>query len=213
MEIVMEHATKYIRKAAVLTDISCHLYGGRVYGLQGVNGCGKTMLLRLMAGLIRPTTGSVVLNGKELGKAMDFPPSLGLLPENPAFLPYCTGLQNLIYLSQLKGNVGTVQLRQVLADVGLSADDKRSFKKYSLGMKQRLGIAAAIMEQPELLLLDEPTNALDTDGVAQICQLIRRERERGALVVVASHDAAVLRQVSDQILTISGGRLETEAAS
>lgn len=123
MEIVMEHATKYIRKAAVLTDISCHLYGGRVYGLQGVNGCGKTMLLRLMAGLIRPTTGSVVLNGKELGKAMDFPPSLGLLLENPAFLPYCTGLQNLIYLSQLKGNVGTVQLRQVLADVGLSAHE------------------------------------------------------------------------------------------
>ena len=97
--------------------------------------------------------------------------------------------------------------------MGLDPDDKRTYRKYSLGMKQRLGIAAAIMEQPELLLLDEPTNALDTDGVAQICQLIRRERERGALVVVASHDAAVLRQVSDQILTISGGRLETEAAS
>lgn len=208
MVINIDHGTKYIKKALILDDVSLEMHSGRVYGLQGPNGSGKTMLMRLCCGLIRPTSGQVTIDGKVLGKDMDFPSSLGLLIENPAFLPNYTGLKNLELLADIQGRVGTEQIRNAIADVGLDPDDKRKYRKYSLGMKQRLGIAAAIMEQPELILLDEPTNALDDKGVEQICQLIRRERDRGALVVMACHDAAILEKMADEIFTIYEGKVE-----
>ena len=208
MVINIDHGTKYIKKALILDDVSLEMHSGRVYGLQGPNGSGKTMLMRLCCGLIRPTSGQVTIDGKVLGKDMDFPPSLGLLIENPAFLPNYTGLKNLELLADIQGRVGTEQIRNAITDVGLDPDDKRKYRKYSLGMKQRLGIAAAIMEQPELILLDEPTNALDDKGVEQICQLIRRERDRGALVVMACHDAAILEKMADEIFTIYEGKVE-----
>lgn len=208
MNIEVIHATKYIKKSLILKDVSINLESGTVYGLQGPNGGGKTMLMRLLCGLIRATEGQVLIDGRELGKDMDFPDSLGLLIENPAFLPGYTGLQNLLLLAQLQDRVGETEIRQALLDVGLNPDDKRKYRKYSLGMKQRLGIAAAIMEQPELILLDEPTNALDDKGVAQICNLIRRERDRGALVVLACHDAEILENLSDEIFYIHDGIVE-----
>lgn len=208
MVINIDHGTKYIKKALILDDVSLEMHSGRVYGLQGPNGSGKTMLMRLCCGLIRPTSGQVTIDGKVLGMDMDFPPSLGLLIENPAFLPNYTGLKNLELLADIQGRVGTEQIRNAITDVGLDPDDKRKYRKYSLGMKQRLGIAAAIMEQPELILLDEPTNALDDKGVEQICQLIRRERNRGALVVMACHDAAILEKMADEIFTIYEGKVE-----
>ena len=208
MNIEVIHATKYIKKSLILKDVNIHLESGTVYGLQGPNGGGKTMLMRLLCGLIRATEGQVLIDGKELGKDMDFPNSLGLLIENPAFLPGYTGLQNLLLLAQLQDRIGEKEARQALLDVGLNPDDKRKYRKYSLGMKQRLGIAAAIMEQPELILLDEPTNALDDKGVAQICNLIRRERDRGALVVLACHDAEILENLSDEIFYIHDGIVE-----
>lgn len=208
MNIEVIHATKYIKKSLILKDVNIHLESGTVYGLQGPNGGGKTMLMRLLCGLIRATEGQVLIDGKELGKDMDFPNSLGLLIENPAFLPGYTGLQNLLLLAQLQDRIGAKEARQALLDVGLNPDDKRKYRKYSLGMKQRLGIAAAIMEQPELILLDEPTNALDDKGVAQICNLIRRERDRGALVVLACHDADILENLSDEIFYIHDGIVE-----
>lgn len=212
MKIQVKNATKLIKGAVILKNVELELEGGRVYGLQGPNGGGKTMLMRLISGLIRPTRGQVIIDGKLLGKDMDFPPSMGLLIENPAFLPGYTGLKNLELLAQLQGRVQTEQLRQTLADVGLESDDKRKYRKYSLGMKQRLGIAAAIMEQPNLILLDEPTNALDEKGVAQICELIRRERNRGALIVMSCHDAAILESISDEIFTVAEGNVERKAA-
>lgn len=208
MNIEVIHATKYIKKSLILKDVNIHLESGTVYGLQGPNGGGKTMLMRLLCGLIRATEGQVLIDGKELGKDMDFPSSLGLLIENPAFLPGYTGLQNLLLLAQLQDRIGEKEARQALLDVGLNPDDKRKYRKYSLGMKQRLGIAAAIMEQPELILLDEPTNALDDQGVAQICDLIRRERDRGALVVLACHDADILESLSDEVFYIHDGIVE-----
>lgn len=208
MNIEVIHATKYIKKSLILKDVNIDLESGTVYGLQGPNGGGKTMLMRLLCGLIRATEGQVLIDGRELGKDMDFPDSLGLLIENPAFLPGYTGLQNLLLLAQLQDRVGETEIRQALLDVGLNPDDKRKYRKYSLGMKQRLGIAAAIMEQPELILLDEPTNALDDKGVAQICDLIRRERDRGALVVLACHDAEILENLSDEIFYIHDGIVE-----
>lgn len=211
MIVEMKDATKIIRKAVILKNVTLRLESGKVYGLQGPNGGGKTMLMRLIAGLIRPTQGQVIVDGKQLGKNMDFPPSMGLMIENPAFLPGYTGLENLRLLAQLQRRACEEQLRQTLTDVGLSPDDRRKFRKYSLGMKQRLGIAAAIMERPNLILLDEPTNALDEKGVEQICQLISRERQRGALIVMACHDAAVLEGICDEIFTVSEGIAERKS--
>lgn len=208
MEIIIDHATKRIRNATVLKDISYRFTSGRVYGLQGPNGCGKTMLMRLVAGLIRPTEGSVYVDGAELGKEIDFPDSMGVLIENPAFLPNSTGMDNLKLLVQLKNRISDRQIKQAIENVGLDPQDCRKYKKYSLGMKQRLGIAAALMEQPELIILDEPTNALDNSGIEQICALIRREQKRGALILLTCHDSAILTTLSDEIISIDGGSIE-----
>ena len=213
MELKIEHACKVIRKALILDDVTLTLQGGKIYGLQGPNGSGKTMLMRLMAGLIRPNSGQVWIDGRQLGRDMDFPPSMGLLLENPAFLPNHTGLKNLELLAAIQNRAAGEGIRQTLRDVGLDPDDRRKYRKYSLGMKQRLGVAAAIMEQPELILVDEPTNALDDRGVEQICALLRRERDRGALLVLSCHDTSILEALSDEIYHIYEGRVERRAAS
>lgn len=213
MEITVKHATKYIRKSLILNDVNLTLHGGNIYGLQGPNGSGKTMLMRLVSGLIRPTSGEVWIDDRRLGKDMDFPPSMGLLIENPGFLPHHTGLKNLELLAKLQDRVTITDLRQAIQDVGLIPDDKRKYRKYSLGMKQRLGIAAAIMERPELILIDEPTNALDEVGVERICALIRRERDRGALIMMACHDGEILERLSDEIYYIYEGKVEKRAVS
>lgn len=207
MEILIQNCSKVIRGSTVLDGVSLELTSGKIYGLQGPNGCGKTMLLRLIAGLIRPTGGKVLVDGKELGKELDFPESMGLLLENPAFLPGYTGLKNLELLAQIQARVGEPEIRASIASVGLNPEDKRKYRKYSLGMKQRLGIAAAVMERPDLVLLDEPTNALDTEGVRRISDLIFAQRERGALVVLTSHDAGFLKTMTDEIFTMSEGKI------
>ena len=207
MEIIVKSATKYIKKALILDDVNIQLTGGKIYGLKGPNGSGKTMLMRLLCGLIRPTSGEVWIDGKKLGKDMDFPESVGLLIENPAFLPNYTGYENLELLSQIRGKIGAVEICQSLLEVGLDPHDPRKYRKYSLGMKQRLGIAAAIMEKPDLLVVDEPTNALDDSGVEQICTILRRERDRGALVVIACHDSLLLQTLSDEIYKIYEGKV------
>ena len=207
MEIIVKSATKYIKKALILDDVNIQLTGGKIYGLKGPNGSGKTMLMRLLSGLIRPTSGEVWIDGKKLGKDMDFPESVGLLIENPAFLPNYTGYENLELLAQIRGKIGAEQICQSLLEVGLDPHDPRKYRKYSLGMKQRLGIAAAIMEKPDLLIVDEPTNALDDSGVEQICTILRRERERGALVVIACHDSLLLQTLSDEIYKIYEGKV------
>lgn len=213
IKLRIEHGKKVIRNALVLDDVNLELEGGKIYGLQGPNGSGKTMLMRLMGELIRPTSGQVWIDGKRLGRDMDFPPSMGLLLENPAFLPHHTGLKNLELLAAIQNRVDREAVRQALRDVGLDPDDRRKYRKYSLGMKQRLGVAAAIMERPELILVDEPTNALDEDGVAQICALLRRERDRGALLVLSCHDPSILEALSDEIFCIGEGRVKRRAAS
>jgi ABC-2 type transport system ATP-binding protein len=213
MKITVKTATKIIKGAVILKDVQIELESGKVYGLQGPNGGGKTMLMRLISGLIRPTRGSVYIDDKQLGKDIDFPPSIGVLIENPAFLPNYTGLQNLELLARIQARADQAQIWQTISDVGLQPNDKRKYRKYSLGMKQRLGIAAAVMEQPDLIILDEPTNALDEEGVERICQIIRRERDRGALIIMACHDARILESVSDMIYTVVDGYVERKAVS
>lgn len=210
MELTLNHVTKVIRGVTIIDDVSAQWHGGAVYGLRGYNGSGKTMLMRLASGLIFPTKGTVEVDGVVLGKEFEFPQSMGILIENPGFLDSFTGLQNLTLLSEINQVATQEEIRQALATVGLDPDDKRKFKKYSLGMKQRLGIAAAIMEHPDLLILDEPTNALDADGVEMVISLVRREKERGALVILSCHENEYLEQMADTIYTIEHGRFVKE---
>ena len=207
MSIIFENVTKTIRGKTVLQGVTLSMEAGRVTGLRGINGSGKTMLLRLLAGLIHPTEGRITIDGKTLGTDMEFPPSMGLLIENPAFLGQYTGAENLEMLASLHQNVTKEDVRALLEKVGLAADGDTKYRKYSLGMKQRLGITGAILGEPELLLLDEPTNALDTKGVELLRSIIQEERQRGAAIVVACHDAAFLESVSDEIYCLENGQL------
>lgn len=206
MILKIANVTKVIKKTTVVDHVSAKWKSGKVYGLCGYNGCGKTMLMRLIAGLIKPTSGSIKIDGKELGKDIDFPESIGLLIENPAFLDNYTGFENLKLIAGLREIVTDDEIRESLNRVNLDPDDIRKYKKYSLGMKQRLGIAAAIMEHPNLILLDEPTNALDSDGVALVAKIIQEEKERGALIVLSCHERQFLEDAADVIQKIEKGK-------
>lgn len=207
MTIEVKGLCKQIRKADILVDVDVVAPSACVIGLAGVNGSGKTMLMRAIAGLIKPTSGEIAVDGRVLGRDMEFPPSIGLLIENPAFLDTRSGRDNLLLLAAVKGDIGRGEVDEAIRLVGLDPADKRRFRKYSLGMKQRLGLAAAVMERPDVVLLDEPTNALDESGVAMLKELVRRERDRGATVILSCHDAEVLRELSDRIYFLSDGRV------
>ena len=212
MKIEITNLKKVIKGTIVLDDINYTFSGGRIYGLCGKNGCGKTMLMRLIAGLIYPSSGTIRIKDKVLGKDISFPESVGMLIENPSFLNDYTGKQNLEMLAGIQKNVDKAEVRRVLEQVGLDPDDKRKFYKYSLGMRQRLGIAAAIMGSPELILLDEPINAIDTDGVQEIRAIIRGLSAENRIIIVASHDKSEMDYLADEKIYMSEGRLikETE---
>ena len=205
--IKLENVSKKIRDRIVLNNISFSFEDGKIYGLKGINGSGKTMLMRMIAGLIYPTEGRILVEGKELTKDISFPEKLGLLLENPAFLDRYTGLENLKILAELSGDVKIEKLRETLIKVGLDPDDKRKYRKYSLGMKQRLGIAAAIMDEPSILMLDEPINALDADGVELFTGIIEEEKKRGTLIILSCHEVARLREYSDVIVLMEDGKI------
>ncbi len=203
----LDHVYKTIRKAPILQDVSLRMESGKIYGLQGYNGSGKTMLMRAISGLIRVDAGEVRVNGKVLGKDMTFLERTGILLEGPAFLGGYTGFQNLKYLADIQKRVGESEIRAALERVGLDPADRRKYRKYSLGLKQRLGIAAAIMEPNDILLIDEPFNALDVDGVERVKQILWEEKERGALLILACHERRLLDQFSDEIFVIENGRI------
>ena len=208
--IQIENMSKKIRDRVVLDGIDYTFRDGMTYGLKGINGSGKTMLMRVVSGLIYPTEGRVLVDGKELGKDVSFPESIGILIENPVFLDAYTGFGNLKLLASLNDRAGDEDIREILQKVGLDPDDTRKYRKYSLGMKQRLGIAAALMEKPKILLLDEPFNALDTDGVARFSRLIREGQERGALIIMSCHEEGKLEEFADVILHMEDGRIVRE---
>ena len=202
MTIELKSVSKIIRKIEVIKDVSLSMESGKVYGLKGVNGSGKTMLMRLISGLIRPTSGTIRIDGKVLGKDISFPSDIGILIENPAFLDNYTGMENLELLAEIHKKVSDHRITEVLSQVGLDPQDKRKYKQYSLGMKQRLGIAGAVLEHPQVLLIDEPTNALDTTGVEMVKKIIREERNGGALIVLACHDFTILNEFSDKLFFV-----------
>lgn len=207
MKAELKNVSKRLNDVTVLEDISLTLESGTIYGLKGKNGCGKTMLMRMMAGLIYPTSGTVSIDGEILHKDIATPRSIGILVENPAFLPGYTGQRNLELLAGLTGKADRTQIAKTMSRVGLDPNDKRTYRKYSLGMKQRLGIACALMECPDLILLDEPINAIDEKGVPKIWEALQEEKQRGALIVLACHDTEELTSLADQIITIEEGKI------
>lgn len=205
--IRLDNVSKTLKGRDVLCGVSLRADSGQILGLQGANGSGKTMILRILAGFVYATSGNVEVNGRVLSRGAQFPSSLGVLIESPEFLPHYTGLENLKLLASIRRVIGDKDVREWSTRVGLDPDDGRTFKKYSLGMRQRLGLAAAFMEQPDVVLLDEPTNALDPEGIAMVKREVLCCKERGAAVVVACHDASVLEDVADEIAVMAEGRI------
>lgn len=205
--IELEHVSKVIRHHKVIDDVTLTMESGVITGLKGVNGSGKTMLMRLISGLILPTSGSIRIDGEQLGKDITFPRSIGTLIENPAFLDAYSGFENLKLLASIQDKISEEEIREAIRQVELDPGDRKKYRKYSLGMKQRLGIAAAFMEQPDILILDEPTNALDSDGVQMVRRILLKEKERGALVIISCHDLGILKELSDVIYVMKEGHL------
>ncbi|MFT8352934.1 ATP-binding cassette domain-containing protein [Clostridium saccharoperbutylacetonicum] len=205
--VEINNLTKFIKGREILSDINLNLDKGKIYGFMGKNGSGKTMLFRSICGLIKASKGEVIINEKILGRDISFPESVGVLIEYPGFLPNLTGFENLKYLADIKSEIGKAEIETVLENVGLDKNDSRKFKRYSLGMKQRLGIAQAIMENPELIILDEPTNALDTDGIALINNIIMDLKKQNKIILIASHDKEELELIADEIYKIDGGKI------
>lgn len=207
MVIRINNIEKSIKGNQILSNVSCDMESGKVYGIYGRNGSGKTMLMRCILGLIHSDQGTVKIDQKELGKDIDFPESVGAMIENPGFFPYATGFENLKMLAEIKGIIGEKEIREAIQRVGLDDNDGRTVSKYSLGMRQRLAIAQAIMEKPDLLVLDEPTNALDEEGVNIFREIIVSEAKRGALVILSSHNKEDIDILSDVRIKMESGKI------
>lgn len=207
IEIQLKNINKKIKGITILEDINLVFRSGQIYGLRGRNGCGKTMLMRTICGLMIPTGGEVVINGKVLHKDIKFPESIGALIENPSFLPHYTGYKNLKMLAELGGDVSDEDIESAMEKVGLDVEDKRIYRKYSLGMRQKLGIANALMGEPDIIILDEPINALDEESVEKVRNSLIELREKGKLIIIACHDKEELEYLSDVIFVLKDGRV------
>ncbi len=207
MKIDIKDYTKTIRKKTILENINLSFESGRIYGLHGRNGSGKTMLLRAICGLILPTEGSVSIDGKIIGKDIEFPNSVGIIIESMSMLPEYSGYDNLKMLAKIKKIATDNDIRTAMNAVGLDPENKKRVGTYSLGMKQKLNIAQAIMEKPELYLLDEPTNALDEGTVNDIRDLLLQLKKDGALIIIASHNKEDLSVLCDEVIKINEGQI------
>lgn len=206
--LVADSVSKVLKGREVLKSVSLEVPAGRIVGVAGPNGSGKTMLMRTIAGLVRPDEGEIRVGGAVVGHDVASPPSVGLLLEGPAFLGRFSGLDNLKLLASVSGGISLDELEDWVSRVGLDPKDGRSYSKYSLGMRQRLGIAAAFMGAPKLLLLDEPTNALDAEGQEMARKLIREARDNGAAVLLACHDAQTMAELADEVWLMAEGHID-----
>lgn len=197
--IEVNHVYKSFGKEQVLMDVNFSIPPGSIYGVVGNNGSGKTVLMKCICGFMKCDRGKIVVNGKQVGKEVDFPDRLGVIIETPGFIPNLTGYKNLKILAALKGRIGKSEIRETLLRVGLDPDMKKPVSKYSLGMRQRLGIAQAIMEDPKVLVLDEPFNGLDQHGVVEIRALLKDLKADGKSILLASHNAQDIKELCDHV--------------
>lgn len=210
MQLIATDVTKIIKGKTILSNINLSLSSGNIYGFVGSNGSGKTMLFRALSGLISITSGEITLDTKTLKKDFMVLPNLGIPLENISLYSNLTGYENLRYLAQFNQKASNEDIELALRQVGLDPYDKRKYGKYSLGMKQRLAIAQALMEKPDILMLDEPTNALDQDSIENVRKLIKQEKERGVLILLASHNKDDIQLLADYIYTIDNGAIVDE---
>ena len=210
MKLIANNIHKNIKGKTILNDISLEMETGNIYGFWGRNGSGKTMLFRALSGLMKIDSGNIYWNDKELHKDFAVLPSQGIVLEHAGLYPNKTGAENLLYLAQLKGVIGKREVEEAIQRVGLDPADKRVFGKYSMGMKQRLVIAQAIMEKPDVIMLDEPTNGLDPIGIEELRELIKTFPEQGMTVILSSHILSEVQMCADYIGIISDGVLGYE---
>lgn len=196
-----------IKNETILSDINLHIEKGKITGLVGRNGCGKTMLIKCITGFVKPTSGEVVFNEKRIGEDIDFPKDTGIIIETPSFIPYYSGRKNLLELASLNRKIGKKEIDKVLEKVGLYEARNKMVRKYSLGMRQRLGIAQALMEEPETLILDEPMNGLDNDCVEMIRKILGQLKEEGKTILLVSHNKEDIRILCDEIYEMDKGKI------
>ncbi|WP_167958163.1 ABC transporter ATP-binding protein [Anaerosporobacter faecicola] len=200
--------SKSIKKSELIVNVNMELEGGTIYGLVGENGSGKTMLFRMLSGLVSPTSGRIYFDGEEVSRSNK--PNIGVMIENASLFPEFTAYQNLSYLAGIKKIVGKEDIIQTIGKVGLDPYSKKTYKKFSLGMKQRLLLAQAIMESPDYLFLDEPTNAIDQEGIQVMHNVIREQADRGTVVLIASHNKSDISQLCTLTFRMEQGRIERE---
>lgn len=206
--IELKKVNKKIKNKEVLVDVNCTFEDGKIYGLYGHNGSGKTMLLRAISGLIVQDSGEIIINGKLLHSDMDYPENIGIVIEHMELLPNYNAFDNLKLLSKVKKSATDEDIRKTIERVGLKTEEK--VKKYSLGMKQRLNIAQAIFEKQDIILLDEPTNAIDDDGVDKMCRILEEEKKRGATIIITTHSKEFLDKICDEVYRMNDGRIKKD---
>lgn len=205
--IQVEKLEKKFRDEVILAEVDMLLEKGKIYGLVGMNGSGKTVLMKCICGFLQPTKGRVIVDGKIIGKDTDFPDSLGLMIETPGFIPYMSGKSNLQNLALIKNVIGDREIDEAMRLVGLEPELKKRVSKYSLGMRQRLGIAQAIMEKPRLLILDEPFNGLDVQGVEDIRKLLMELQKKGVTILLSSHYDEDIRTLCDEVYLVKNHKV------
>ncbi len=205
--IEVKNVNLTLQKNEILKNVSVNFCRSKIHGLIGRNGSGKTMLMKCICGFVKPTGGEITVDGKRIGKDCDFPESTGIIIETPGFIPYYSGYKNLKLLAGLTGKISKDDIRKTMEHVGLDPDLKRHVRKYSLGMRQRLGLAQAVMEDPELLILDEPMNGLDKDGVNDMRQYLLDLKSQGKTILIASHSAEDIEVLCDTVCEMDKGAL------
>ncbi len=208
LQIIVDNVSKSFKNIKVLNEVSLQVKTGEICGLVGLNGSGKTVLMKIICGLLIPDSGKVIVNGKQIGKDADFPDDTGIIIETPAFMPYMSGFNNLLNLSKLRNLIDKETIKNYMHMVGLDPDDKKWVSNYSLGMRQRLGIAQAIMEDQSILILDEPMNGLDKNGVKEMRKVLLELKSAGKTILLASHVQADIDLLCDSVYEIDGGTIE-----
>lgn len=210
--IEIKNVKKYFKNNKALDDVSMSLEKGKIYGIIGRNGSGKTVLLKLICGIMKMTEGSIEIDGKRIGKDINIPDNVGVIIENPGFIKEYSGMDNLKFLAGLSGKYSKESLEKLMEQVGLDPKEKKRVANYSLGMRQKLGIAQAIMGNPDILILDEPTNGLDKKSVEEFRKLMLEFKEQGKTILLASHSSEDIKILCDRVYELDAGKLVTDIA-